>query len=176
MSLDAVRGVRTEGVCGDTGDTGAPASLDLPCAGALRAGRGAFAVGRDMGGVRCVRQVEVSQAQRVVRAEPSSMGVTPSRPTLSLACASRSPMGLSLLAEMDATCVISRELAQGLSIPCNSPATAATPCHMHRLSSIACIPPERNRRTSRIKGWASTKTVLYLRTAEMGLQDDGVPE
>ncbi|MCY1377209.1 hypothetical protein D9M69_647660 [compost metagenome] len=69
------------------------------------------------------------------------MEMAPSRPTLSIARASNSPMERSLLAEMEATCAISCELAQGRAMRRNSATTASMACSMPRLRSIGFMPP-----------------------------------
>ena len=71
------------------------------------------------------------------------MEMAPSRPTLSMARASRSPMEASLLAEMAATWAISCELAQGRAMRCNSATTASTACSMPRFRSIGFMPAAR---------------------------------
>ena len=76
-------------------------------------------------------------------AEPSSIEMAPSRPTLSMACASNSPIERSLLAEIEATCAISCELAHGRAMRFSSATTASMACSMPRFRSIGFMPPAR---------------------------------
>src|ERR1700694_1479846 len=90
---------------------------------------------------------------------PSSMVMTPSRPTFSMALASRWPIAASLAAIV-ATCSISCFRLTGMARRLISPTTAATAASMPLLSNIGLAPAARLRRPSVTIDWASTVAVV----------------
>src|SRR5437762_2952193 len=86
--------------------------------------------------------------------------MTPSLPTFSIASAIRSPISLSLLAEMEPTCAISFFPLVGTLIFLRSSTTAATAASMPRLSAIGLTPAVTFLRPSRKIAWARTVAVV----------------
>ncbi len=91
--------------------------------------------------------------------EPSSIDTAPSRPTLSIARATSSPMERSLLAEL-ATWAISCEVVQGWAMFLSSATTASIARSMPRLRSMGFIPAARYFSPSLIMPCASTVAVV----------------
>src|SRR5687768_13559928 len=96
----------------------------------------------------------------VSRPRASSTVMTPSLPTFSIASAIRSPISLSLFAEMAPTCAISFLPAVGTEIDFSCSTTAATAFSMPRLSAIGLAPAVTFLRPSRKIAWASTVAVV----------------
>ena len=92
--------------------------------------------------------------------EPSSIDTAPSRPTLSMARATRSPMERSLLAEIAATWAISCDVVQGCAMALSSATTASMAVSMPRFRSIGFMPAARYFSPSWITPCASTVAVV----------------
>src|SRR3954471_12220116 len=96
----------------------------------------------------------------VSRPLASSTVITPSLPTFSIASAMRSPISLSLFAEIEPTWAISFLPAVGTEIFFSSSTMAATARSMPRLSAIGLAPAVTFLRPSRKIAWASTVAVV----------------
>src|SRR5215212_5732146 len=96
----------------------------------------------------------------VSRPLASSTVITPSLPTFSIASAMRSPISLSLFAEMAPICAISFLPAVGTEIFFSASTTVATALSMPRLSAIGFTPPVTLRNPSRTIACASTVAVV----------------
>src|ERR671914_202035 len=96
----------------------------------------------------------------VSRPFASSTVITPSLPTFSIASAMRSPISLSLFAEIEPTCAISFLPAVGTEIFFRSSTTAPTALSIPRLSAIGLTPAVTFFRPSRKIACASTVAVV----------------
>jgi hypothetical protein len=96
----------------------------------------------------------------VSRPRASSTVITPSLPTFSIASAMRSPISLSLLAEMEPTWAISFLPAVVVESRLSSSTMVSTARSMPRFSSIGLAPAVTFLRPSRKMAWASTVAVV----------------
>src|SRR6058998_55432 len=102
-----------------------------------------------------------STVSRVVsRPFASSTVITPSLPTFSIAWAIRSPISLSLFAEMAPTCAISFRPAVGTEIFFSSSTTTSTARSIPRFNDIGFEPAVTDLSPSRKIAWASTVAVV----------------
>ena len=101
-----------------------------------------------------------TSSSSLARPRPSSTVITPSLPTFSIALAMISPMLLSELADMLATCIISLRPLQGRARRFNSATTASVALSMPRFKSIGFMPAATYFMPSSTMACASTMAVV----------------